>query len=462
MQNLTDRLKKAAGKIWKNIWTLLIGLLSLGLVLSVIWPDFSFSQTENRSLAGFPSISAKTLWNGEAGKSFESYAQDQFPGRDLFFHLNYIIRKLSGQSKIQDVYLGHGALYSAPDNLSQEILDENRQALDNLAASSDFPVSVMVCPGAASVQKERLPYQAFFTDEVQKVNEMNSQLALAKPVSLTDLLSQQKDQYIFYKTDHHWTSDLAGQAAGLYMNQAHPEDGYSIDQFENMPVSDSFMGTLASASGSCFLKDTICIRPWISQKDNPYVVTWADGSKTTSIYNTKALSQKDQYQVFLGANQSVVSIDTMADNDRNLLILKDSYANSMIQFLLPYYRSITIVDPRYCMDDLSKIINRYGINEILAVYSCETLMSDTSLKTMLAEFASQAAEGQNDQNAQEENSEDSGQGSSSESSEDQESSQEDGTEEQNQSEDQNNEPDQAADPGSDHNAEGGDNPSADQ
>lgn len=392
MKDLLKFLRIGLAKISENLAGLLIFVLSCGLILSIIWPDFSFSQTENRTLAKFPAMQADDLWDGDFGEEAESYAQDQFPGRDLFFHLNYIFRKAAGQSKINEVYLGHRQLFSAPDNLSSEILDSNITAFNNMAASTGIQTSVLIAPDAASIQKENLPYQATFIDQVNEINRISGSMTSASLISINDQLLSNKDQPLYYKTDHHWTSDTAGMAAMTFCEQVHPDFGMNMDQFDSFTISRSFIGTLASASGSCFLKDEIKIRPWSNQKENPYVVKWADGSKSTSIYQVDKLNQKDQYQVFLGANQSIVTIDTMADNDRNLLLIKDSYANSMIQFLLPYYRSITIVDPRYCMDELSKLINRNGINEILAVYSCETLMSDSSLSTMAAEFESEPVE----------------------------------------------------------------------
>ncbi len=379
-------LKRIGLSISRNLWALFIFILSFVMILSLIWPDFSFSQTENRKLASLPSISLKGLWNGDTQNDFESYMQDQFPGRDLFFHLNYLVRKFCGQSEINQVYLGHGQLFNARKGQTFDVLISNAKALNRLNAATGIPVSAILCPNAATVLKERLPYQATVLDEWYAVKTAADQFQNVQYIDLSYRMEKVRNDYIFYKTDHHWTSEMAGLAAGEYMSKQHPEDGFTMNDFEALPVSNDFMGSLASASGSCFLKDTIEIRPWKQQQDYPYTVKWADGSVTASVYQTSALSQKNQYEVFLGSNQSLIQIDTMADNDRNLLILKDSYANSMIQFLLPYYRSITIVDPRYCMEDLSKIISRYGINEILAVYSCDTLMSDSSLSVMCDEF----------------------------------------------------------------------------
>ena len=83
--------------------------------------------------------------------------------------------------------------------------------------------------------------------------------------------------------------------------------------------------------------------------------------------------------MFFGGNHAIVEIDTTADTGRNLLVFKDSYANSFIQFLTPYFDRIVLVDPRYYYDDISVAMNTYAVTDVLYLYSADILFSDTSL-----------------------------------------------------------------------------------
>lgn len=98
--------------------------------------------------------------------------------------------------------------------------------------------------------------------------------------------------------------------------------------------------------------------------------------------------------MFFGGNHPLVEIRTTANNGRNLLVFKDSYANSFIQFLYPYFQNIIMVDPRYYYDDIETSITSYGITDVLFLYSADTLLADTNLADTLnaASVSEQAAD----------------------------------------------------------------------
>ena len=101
------------------------------------------------------------------------------------------------------------------------------------------------------------------------------------------------------------------------------------------------------------------------------------------MFVSEKLKEKDQYQVFFGGNHPLVEIRTTANNGRNLLVFKDSYANSFMQFLYPYFQNIIMVDPRYYYDDIETAITSYGITDVLFLYSADTLLLDTNLTDTL-------------------------------------------------------------------------------
>ena len=107
------------------------------------------------------------------------------------------------------------------------------------------------------------------------------------------------------------------------------------------------------------------------------------GVNRSSLYWPEALESSNQYEVFMGGNESLITIRTTADTEKTLLVFKDSYANSFVQYLIPYYDKIIMVDPRYYYDSASQLVSREGITDILFLYSANTLFTDNSLADCL-------------------------------------------------------------------------------
>lgn len=341
-------------------------------------PDSAYSSVENRPLKGFPSFSVSNIIDGNYGAEMESYASDQFVGRNLLFHINYLFRKLCGQREIDDVFLGKGALLQQNALPAPGFLESQINVINQFAGLTGIPTTVLVAPSAASIQPTKLPMMAPVNNTNPSLDILYNGLGTLK-TDVRKTLQDHSKEYIFYRTDHHWTSQGAKLAAIELMGSF----GQSInaEDFDSLKVSDSFEGTLASKTGSIGLKDEIYICP--DKKHTEYVVTWGDGSKSASIYDRAALNQKDQYELFLGRNQSLVHVETLSESQENLLLFKDSYANSMIQFLLPYYRNIYIVDPRYYYDDLAFLLAIGEITQCAFVFCTNTFFTDSSLQDVL-------------------------------------------------------------------------------
>ena len=101
------------------------------------------------------------------------------------------------------------------------------------------------------------------------------------------------------------------------------------------------------------------------------------------MYDSAALKNKDKYEVFFGGNHARVDISTPMEEKKNLLLFKDSYANCFIPFLIPYYRNIIVIDPRYFYDDIESLISDNEITDILFLYNVNTFLGDNSLRDVL-------------------------------------------------------------------------------
>ena len=355
---------------------LLIGIVVAFTVLGVITPDKDFSESENRSLAQFPEVSSNFL------SDLGSYVADQFPGRDLWMSLNLKFNQLLGQKEASGVYLcADDYLIQVPGEPNWTQVDRNMEAINTFAETYPALNMVMcVAPNSVTVHADKLPENAPARDQEADLAYLQEKLTGATFVDVTKTLKRHNSRYLYYKTDHHWTSLAAAYAyaeIAPVMNLYNPD----LDSYTVYTVSNSFEGTLSSKAGSHAARDTVEI--YVPDTDIEYFVSYPDGTDVRSFYKREALDQKDHYTVFFGGNYSRLDITTTADTGRSLLIFKDSYANCMIQFLYPYFDHITMIDPRYYYDNVDLAIRSEGITDVLFLYNLDTFLGDTSLADVL-------------------------------------------------------------------------------
>ena len=269
------------------------------------------------------------------------------------------------------------------NNIDDDSVNDNLNAIREFAQRHEDVNTVMsLVPNAAYILEQLTPANAPVRDQSQDIALAEETVGdVLTFVDLTETMSSHRDEAIYYKTDHHWTSlgaryafDTIYSALGI----SEPAQDYTV-----YPVSHTFSGTLATKSGYDRSRDTIDI--YVPQDvSTEYVVNYVEeGEKTASMYESRTLEQKDQYEVFFGGNHSRIDITTPVEENKNLLIFKDSYANCFIPFFQPYFRSIIVIDPRYYYDDVDRLVTDNSITDILFLYNVDTFMTDTSLADSL-------------------------------------------------------------------------------
>ena len=349
----------------------------------------SFSNNENRMLQQFPEVSARSALSGRLMTQAEDFVADQFFLRDQWISFKLDIDKVSGKEESNDVYLGKdGYLLEKAVTPNFEDMDKNLAAINSFAKRhEDLNIVMSVVPNAVCVCEELLPAGAPSRDQRKDLAYIKKAVSGSLTyVDVTDRLREYHEEELYYKSDHHWTSYGAKYAFNELSGPLGIEE--PIKNYDIMKVTEDFSGTMASNSGAFNVKDEIVIFVPKTSEDFEYVVEYGDiQKKSATIYNSEALASKNKYEVFMGGNYSYVSIKTTAQTDRNLLLFKDSYANTFVQFLLPYYRNIVIIDPRYYSDDCEKLIGERDITDVLFLYNMNTFALDNSLAGVLEDSA---------------------------------------------------------------------------
>ena len=374
--------RKRRGRIESLIGKIFLLSLFLVLLVNIIVPDREQSDQENRMLDTMPKLSLTGVLYGDFMEQWESYMSDQFAGRNLLRGLKVKLDRLGGSRMENGVIIGKdGQLFediAVPDD---ELFKDNINAVKSFAEMyPDIPTTVMLIPDAACILSDSLPAFATVEDQSQMFSMVEH--GLGDSVSWVDAysaLNKHKTEKLYYKTDHHWTTQAAfyvfqEAAAGLGI------EGDVSDDYVSYTVTDSFNGVLASKSGAGLdEKEQIDIYVPTAGDDDVIVNYVDEAKKRTSLYDSSKLETRDKYGVFFGGNTSVMDIRTMSTSSQRLLVVKDSFADCFIPFLTPYYREIVVVDPRYYSGTLEDIMETYRITDALILYSGNTFMTDNNI-----------------------------------------------------------------------------------
>ena len=97
------------------------------------------------------------------------------------------------------------------------------------------------------------------------------------------------------------------------------------------------------------------------------------------LYDESYLDKKDKYSMFFGGITPLIEIDTGNEGLPSLLIVRDSYMDSLTPFLLEHFSEIDIIDLRYNNASLSQYIEEHEIDSVLVCYSAYNFSIDTNL-----------------------------------------------------------------------------------
>ncbi len=356
---------------------LLIMLMAI-MFTGIIKEDNIYSSAENRMLQTFPKLSAKRILNGKFQKKYETYLSDQFPKRDLWVKFQTKTEMTLGKKESNGVYFGKdGYLLEkyTKEDIDTKLTKKNIRALKDFVqqASKSANVKVMMVPSKTYTLDRYLPAFAETYDENIFYKKLEKNLPENVIVPVYDVLHKHNKDYIFYRTDHHWTSLGAWYGYTAYLDSCGNNilDAEHKKKFEK--VSSNFLGTTHSKVNMYSQKDEINIY----EPENEMTVVYNLGEKTeNTFYQKDFLKKKDKYSVFFGGNQAVLEISGGTKNKKTLLMIKDSFANCIIPFLAEDYEKIIVADMRHLNVSMTMLLNKYKPTDVLVLYNTIQFMQD--------------------------------------------------------------------------------------
>lgn len=373
-------MKKLKGSIRSKVTVTIFLLILSGMsVFGFAAGDERYSEKENRYLAIKPDLDSGNLLNGKYQEDYETYLADKTIFRNKWIELKTYIELASLKKDVNGVYFGKDNYLIArqdTDKFETENADKNckylEEFVDNYKKNTD--ICVMLVPNTSEILKKKLPKYVYNFNETRYINDIYKKIGEDNTVDVNEILKAHKDEYLYYKTDHHWTTLGAYYAFTEYADKT----GINIEKYTTKLVTDKFYGTMSSKANLEIEADKVYI--YEPDKEEEVSVRYNNSTELKdSLYEMSALDKKDKYSIFLGGNNPLVQITTNAENDRKVLVIKDSFAHCFIPFMISGFSKIDVVDLRYYNESIRKMIEEGGYTDILVLYNVGNFVEDKNI-----------------------------------------------------------------------------------
>ncbi|MEG2117614.1 MAG: DHHW family protein, partial [Clostridia bacterium] len=400
-------MKKTINILTIIVFVALILPLTVALILK---PADNFSPDERRNLQQFPKFDVDSLMDGSFTSHINTYMNDQFPLRDQFVGIksvlelsllrkenNGVLIGKNNQLAVRDFLLSdgepHPLTYSPPyvDSFFPSLIDSEMTAIKKLAAllsERNIPLSVILPPRTIDVACSAFSYPRDRSDELLKY--LKKSLDGVNYIDTAQKFRELYDngEYVYYKTDHHWTS-LGAYYAYVEIMHSLKIAPYPLEDFERDTATADFYGTTYSKGGFKFVPpDKI---EFFNHKNMPSTdfsteVTYIKDkviktNKFQSFYDLSYLSDYDKYSTFIsGTNLYTRVYKNQSDEPRQkLLLLKDSFANSLVPFLALHFdlELVNLAD----LNNMTTILpdKILDVDKVLIIYNLENVITADSL-----------------------------------------------------------------------------------
>ncbi len=354
-------------------------------ILFFALPKKEYSSSEKRYLSDFPTLTVDTFFSGEFGEDFETYLSDHTAFRNFWVGLSSYYNYTLGNPLSNGIYNCKDG-YLVNDPPSTDRLYINVDVISEFAKKHELPATMVLAPSTGYVVNDVLPNKHIIYKDDELFENVAATLS-ENGVGFVDVRKNFKKAYksgtqVYYKTDHHWTAD----GAHLAYSQLAPELGLTANSKDVYEITShsGFYGTTYSSSGFWF-NESDNIEIWKSNaiKDGDIEVTIVDNGETTSLrslFVLDNLKDDDKYPVYLDGNHPYTVIKNNAVKDgEKLLVIKDSFAHSLVPFLADHYSEITMLDMRYYKQNVSELIEKSDFDRMLFIYSVDNLGTDTDI-----------------------------------------------------------------------------------
>lgn len=365
-------------------------ILAIGGILLFALPQDTFSEDENRYLTSIQLPTLSGFMDASMQENLTDGANDQFVGRSLWVKISTALQRAVGFQDIGGVYFGESGYYFErllDSGLSKSRYLNNLHCVEQFASLYNTKTSFLPVPSKGVILKNFLPANAvlYHADSYYKLAD--KQLEHADLMDIRKLLETgARNSQMYFKTDHHWTMDAAYLAYTAWCS-TYGKKSAPLDAFAPTCASKSFYGTLYSKAPDFNVQPDFLFLP----SKLPNAVVNIDENTVGSIYDQDKLDSKDKYGVYFGGNFAKVHIQmenkkdvqNKKTNSHKLLVIKDSFANSMVPFFMENYDEIIMLDFRYYNEPVSMLMETEQPDDTLILYELSNFAQDMNFFKIL-------------------------------------------------------------------------------
>ena len=390
-----------------NIIVFISALFIISFINMISPKTQTISNAENRNLAAKPEFTFESFYSGKYIRSYENYFADHFLLRDLLVVTSKRLASMNGIPREQEVALvdfdgqnvGGGDSESEGENkedttqpntngnlliLNDTVMElyKFNETTSKLYAdmlntlSTKVGNEVKVYSLIAPIQIEFLgekKYQNLSDSQIDSINYINSNLSeRVTPVDAYTPLKEHIDEYVYFRTDHHWTG-LGAYYGYTGFAKATEITPLPIDEFK-IGEAPGYLGQLSTVNPSEKVTsnpdNVIYYYPPVESKLQVYFYDTESGEKKSyegAVINETYVDNDQKYGIFIGGDFPLGIIKTNANTDKKIMVIKDSYANAFIPFLVPHYSEIYVVDPRHYKENIPLLVEENNIDEVLVL-----------------------------------------------------------------------------------------------
>lgn len=345
---------------------------------TLITPDKDFSPDENRYLQKKPALTADSLISGKFTSQISDYFADQIPLRSLFVETKAVTELALLKGENDDVLYGKDGYLIARDiNPDLDEARKNIKAINRFASSlpDNVEFKAAIAGRVQDVMFSEMPSLYPAKEQSDRVFDYLSENLTAQSIDILTPLRERSDEYIYYKTDHHWTT-LGAYYAYRAIMEDYGIDPYPIDYFTREIVSEEFYGTTWSKAGTRWVKPDR-IEYFRYDGDEEFTTAIEGGETISGFYDRDYLSQKDKYSSFIGGNNAHVTITNGKAGREKLVLIKDSFGHSLAPFLAAHF-DLEILDLRYFKTSAYDFVTESGASKVLFIYNMDSIVNSNS------------------------------------------------------------------------------------
>ena len=374
-KEIGGNIAKAGGMVHAVFFALFI--LVLGF-FSFFGERRTVSEAENRELAQMPDFTIGAWASGDFAEEYDHFVSDSFPWRDFFLRLNAKLNQYYTQMSFDDegvwienrfLYRNRGMGHYVPE---AENIDTYVDAINYVKENlPETDVYVMLIPAAFNF------YAPERFQDPQTKAAVNMEKIFGRihkdvyRVNIYSALNAAKDDYIYFRTDYHWTARGAYRGYEVFADVA----GFQpvpLDEMRHSVVEGDYVGALFREMHEPeALKDAQdFIEVFFPQAEAGVTATIYDDANMTEgtpleLVRDRVEDSKNLYNAFNGGDHPLLHIVSGNKNGKKLMVVKDSFANAMTAFMACDFEEVYFVDYRLLKMDIFSFIEQHSIDSLL-------------------------------------------------------------------------------------------------